>query len=85
MLFVVVGQQVTIGLNEPDVHQLVSLGLDAAQDLAGEASGHAVGFDEDQSFFDRVVHEFSFGSESVRAASSAAAFRASSRRPVTKQ
>jgi len=56
VLLVVRRQQLPVGLDQLDVDELVALRLDAAQDLAGEVAGDAVGLDEDEGFFDVGGH-----------------------------
>src|SRR4051794_15458080 len=51
VLGVVLGEQFAVGLQHPDVHQLVALGLDAAQDLTGQVARDAVGLDDDKGLF----------------------------------
>ena len=55
VLGVVRGEQVAVGLQHADVDELVPLRLDAAQDLAGQVAGDAVGLDEDEGLFDVVM------------------------------
>ena len=52
VLGVVRGEQVAVGLQHAHVDELVALRLDAAQDLAGEVAGDAVGLDDDEGLFD---------------------------------
>jgi hypothetical protein len=51
VLGVVLLEHVTVGLDELDVDQGVTLGLDAGEDRSGEAARDAVGLDEDESLF----------------------------------
>ena len=52
VLLVVLREQLAIGLDQLDVDELVALRLDAAEDLAGQVAGNAVGLDENEGFFD---------------------------------
>ena len=48
VLGVVRREQVAVGLQHPDVDEGVPLRLDAAQDLARQVAGDAIGFDDDE-------------------------------------
>jgi hypothetical protein len=56
VLGIVLGQKLTIGLEQSNVDELVTLRFDAAEDFTREVSCHAIGLDEDKGFFN-LAHD----------------------------